>query len=106
MARDPSCSDKGAVRAVLEPFIARARAEGLPIWLEAGTERARDVYEYSGFRELEMFVSGRGRYDREGNLAEGREAEGVPTWLMMLDAEWKRGPRGRSWVEVELSLGY
>ncbi len=84
MAREPGNTTKGAVRAVLEPFISKAKAEGLPIWLEAGIERARDVYKYFGFRVVDMIVSGRGLYNVEGEPQEG--GEGVPTWLMMLDA--------------------
>jgi hypothetical protein len=70
-SQDPGRTTKGAVRAVLEPFIARARSEGLPIWLEAGTERARDVYVYFGFKVVDMFVSGRGQYDRQGAPVKG-----------------------------------
>ena len=87
MARDPGNRTKGAVRAVLEPFIAEARSEGMPIWLEAGIERARVVYEYFGFRVVDMIVSGRGKYNINGEPEEG--GEGVPTWLMMLDASKK-----------------
>jgi hypothetical protein len=44
---------------------------------------------YFGFRAVEMFVSGRGVYDGDGNPVDGGpgrgRAERMPTWLMMLD---------------------
>jgi len=84
MGRAPGRTEKGAVRAVLEPYISRAKSEGVPIWLEAGTERGRDVYSYFGFETVDMIVSGKGSYNIDGIPVEG--GEGVPTWLMMLDA--------------------
>jgi len=75
MARDPGRKDKGAVRAVIEPFVKRAREEKAPVWLVAGNERARDVYAYFGFRVVRVmktFVPG----DR-------KEGPGVNTWCMV-----------------------
>lgn len=54
MARDPERKDKGAVRAVMEPYIELARRQKMPLWLIAGNERARDVYEYFGFRVVSV----------------------------------------------------
>ena len=83
MAREPGNRRKGAVRAVLEPYLRRAKAEGCPVWLGAGIERAKDVYEYLGFRVVEHFVTGIGEYDIDG-MPEGNK-EGIPTWLMVKD---------------------
>src|SRR5450756_1867832 len=58
MARDPLRRSKGAVRAIIEPFIERAREEGLPVWCVAGNERARDVYAYFGFQVVKVVYSG------------------------------------------------
>ncbi len=77
MARDPERKDKGAVRAVIEPYVARARREGVPIWLCAGNERARDVYEYLGFRTVGITWS----YPVE--KVEGDGQVGLPTWCMV-----------------------
>ena len=85
MARDPERKDKGAVRAIIEPYVARARREGLPVWLEAGNERARDVYIWvGGFRVVGKILSGVGEFDTSGKRTEG--GKGVPTWLMV--ANW------------------
>ncbi|ROW17633.1 hypothetical protein VPNG_00995 [Cytospora leucostoma] len=54
MARDPNRKAKGAVRAVIQLLVARARAESLPLWLVAANERARDVYAYFGFRVVKV----------------------------------------------------
>ncbi|KAL6250235.1 hypothetical protein RBB50_002536 [Rhinocladiella similis] len=96
MARDPDRNDKGAVRAVIEPFVTRARQDGVPIWLCAANERARDVYAYFGFRVVGVVYSTFEAEDDEGDkgdLQEKKEEEeekkkkkkkekGVPTWCM------------------------
>lgn len=86
MARDPDRIDKGAVRAVLEPFIAQARRNGEPLWLVAGNERARNVYGYFGFRVVKVLRSfPTDRMKAELELSE-KDIEGVPTWCMV--ANW------------------
>jgi hypothetical protein len=70
MARDPERISKGVVRAIIQPYVARAKSEGVPIWLVAGNQRARDVYAYFGFRVVRLIWS------RQDNLA-------VPTWCMV-----------------------
>ena len=75
MARDPERKDKGAVRAVIEPYVAKAKAERLPLWLVAGNPRARDVYAYFGFRVVQNILS----YPKD---RKGWE-EGVSTWCMV-----------------------
>ncbi|KIW98808.1 uncharacterized protein Z519_00471 [Cladophialophora bantiana CBS 173.52] len=75
MARDPERKDKGAVRAVIEPYVKRAKQEKLPLWLVAGNPRARDVYAYFGFRVVKVIWS----YPRERNDGD----EGVSTWCMV-----------------------
>lgn len=87
MARDPTRTEKGVVRAVIEPFVERAKAEGVPLWLEAGSERARDVYGWvGGFRVVGKAVSGKGEYDKTGRRVEAGNGEGVTVWLMV--ANW------------------
>ncbi|KAE9377349.1 hypothetical protein N431DRAFT_436582 [Stipitochalara longipes BDJ] len=68
MARDPLRTSKGAVRAVIEPFVERAKEERVPIWCVAGNERARDVYAYFGFKVVKVIYSGE---------------EKVKTWCMV-----------------------
>jgi len=64
----------GAVRAVIEPFVKKWVDEiKMPaVWLEAGSERARDVYGYLGFRVVDEIVVGE---DEHGN--------GIKTWCMI-----------------------
>jgi hypothetical protein len=91
MARDPRVQPpvKGAVRAVIEPYLRRAREEGLPVWLEASSTRARDVYAHLGFEVLECVENGMGKYRADGYPAgEGEEAPGVPTWFMIHNRTW------------------
>ncbi|KAH6718511.1 hypothetical protein BKA61DRAFT_670932 [Leptodontidium sp. MPI-SDFR-AT-0119] len=58
MARDPSRTSKGAVRAILEPYVERAKNDKVPLWCIAGNERARDVYSYFGFKVVKVVESG------------------------------------------------
>jgi hypothetical protein len=83
MARDPERKDKGAVRAVLAPYIARAKKDGVPIWIEASSSRARDIYAYFGFRVVEEIWSGVGKIGSSGYPQPG--GPGVHTWLMIKD---------------------
>ncbi|OAP62148.1 hypothetical protein AYL99_04351 [Fonsecaea erecta] len=75
MARDPKRKDKGAVRAVIEPYINRAKEEKVPLWLVAGNERARDIYAYFGFRVV------RAIYSYPGDSKEGDGV--VVSWCMV-----------------------
>ncbi|KAF2670750.1 hypothetical protein BT63DRAFT_200336 [Microthyrium microscopicum] len=61
MARDPLKTSEGAVRAVIEPLVERAKEQKLPIWLIAGNERARDVYAHFGFEVVKVIYSGEER---------------------------------------------
>lgn len=86
MARDPERADKGAVRAVIEPFVAQAQKDGAPVWLVAGNPRAKDVYGYFGFRVVKTLKSfPTESMKAEGGLSEKDEA-GVSTWCMV--ANW------------------
>ncbi|KAI0853878.1 hypothetical protein F5Y00DRAFT_269238 [Daldinia vernicosa] len=64
MARDPAVEYvPGAVRAVLVPFMERFTSDqneggAMPVWLEAGNERARDIYAHFGFREVGEIITG------------------------------------------------
>lgn len=86
MVRDPSIQPpvKGAVRAVIEPYLRKAEEDGLPIWIEAGSARAKDVYGYMGFELLDEMRSGAGTLRSDGYPAvDGEDAPGVPTWFMI-----------------------
>lgn len=75
MARDPDRKTKGAVRAVIEPYVAKAKEEKQPIWLVAGNARARDVYAYFGFRVVETIWS----YPKDRGIGD----QGVSSWCMV-----------------------
>jgi hypothetical protein len=84
MAREPGRNEQGAVRALIEVFVKKAQEEGLPVWLEAGNERARDVYAWcGGFRVVGIVDSGVGKVDERGMWCDGENAVGVRTWLMV-----------------------
>jgi len=71
MARDPRRASAGAVTALIEPLVRRARRERVPVWCVAGTERARDVYAFFGFEVVKVVCSGE------------TETETVRTWCMV-----------------------
>ncbi|KIX05474.1 uncharacterized protein Z518_06346 [Rhinocladiella mackenziei CBS 650.93] len=55
LGRDPrKPAVAGAVRAVLQPFIDQAAAEGKPIWLVTTNEHARDIYLHFGWQVVRM----------------------------------------------------
>ena len=84
LARDPAKSDvKGAISAVMLPFLERAREEGVPIWLEATYPHAVAVYEHYGFRVCEEVVIGAGKVGPDGWPKE--DGEGVRAWGMIFD---------------------
>jgi hypothetical protein len=72
----------GAVRALVSPFLDRARAEKVPVWLEATNEHAKDVYAHLGFMVVEEFRIGKGVVNSEGWVQEN--GEGVLIYAMIL----------------------
>lgn len=75
----------GAISALLVPFLLRARAEGVPAWLEATNLHAVDVYQHLGFRVCEEVIVGQGECDERGYPCQGEEACGVKAWGMIFD---------------------
>lgn len=73
----------GALRAVILPFLARARRDRVPAWLEAVSPRAVAVYERCGFRVVDVVVVGRGAYGPDGWPRHG--GPGVTVWGMIYD---------------------
>jgi predicted acetyltransferase len=51
LARDPERDGKGAVRAIIEELLRKAKEEGVCVWCVAGNEKARGVYDFFGFKE-------------------------------------------------------
>lgn len=57
IARDPNKpSVPGAVRALIQPIIERAAADGKPIYLATSSEHAKDMYLHFGWQVLTMEV--------------------------------------------------
>ncbi|KIV88030.1 hypothetical protein, variant [Exophiala mesophila] len=81
IARSPSRADKGAIRGVIDPFIEKARQQEVPLWLEAISEHARDVYAHLGFRVVETVVIGAGAINEQGWVEDG--GSGVKCWGMV-----------------------
>ncbi|KAI0830427.1 hypothetical protein F5Y06DRAFT_206432 [Hypoxylon sp. FL0890] len=88
MARDPAVEYvPGAVRAVLVPFIERFTSDQnedgpMPVWLEAGSDRARAIYAHYGFREV-------------GEV----EANGIKTWGMI--GSFRVSPVHKQYIIIE-----
>ncbi|UJO16112.1 uncharacterized protein CLAFUR5_04723 [Fulvia fulva] len=72
---------KGLATGVVEGWKGRARADGVPVWLEATTERSRGIYERCGFRVAGEVVLGRGTHSRDGVVEKG--GPGVRVWGMV-----------------------
>jgi hypothetical protein len=76
-------SVKGAVSAVVLPFLERARDEGVVAWLEATSESAVEIYEHFGFRVCEVVRIGEGRVNEKGWPEVG--GTGERAWGMIFD---------------------
>lgn len=74
---------KGAIRAVIDPYLRRARENGLPVWLEATSEHAVNVYTHFGFRLVEMIRISEGTANSAGDLVEN--GEGFLIYAMMYE---------------------
>lgn len=61
------------IRALFEPYLQRAQEAGLPAWLEATNEHARDVYAHFGFKVVGEVIIGQGTIDSNGSVVEGGE---------------------------------
>ncbi|EFX04908.1 hypothetical protein CMQ_5170 [Grosmannia clavigera kw1407] len=73
-------SFSGAIRTLIEPYVRKALEEGFPVYLEATSTHARDIYIYFGFRVLEEVRIGEGIINAEGWVEQG--GEGVLLWAM------------------------
>lgn len=71
------------MRALFEPYIKRAREQGVPLWLEAVSEHARKVYEHIGFRTLTPFRVAVGKASADGEFKEG--GEGILMYPMIME---------------------
>lgn len=89
LARNPDIPTvQGTITALLEPFLQRARKEGVPVWLEASSPYAVGIYEHFGFRLVEVITIGIGKYGSDGWPKEG--GEGINGYAMIYDGHLKK----------------
>lgn len=72
---------KGLSSALIRKCQERARNKGLPVWLEATTEKSQRLYSKLGFELVERMVLGKGVAGPDGARLKG--GEGVPIWAMV-----------------------
>jgi hypothetical protein len=87
LARDPSKTGRGAVSAVVRPFLERARQDQVPAWLEAVDLHAVHVYEHYGFRVCEHMTVGKGIAGPSGWPED--DGDGFAVWAMVFDEHLK-----------------
>ncbi|KAL8672266.1 MAG: hypothetical protein Q9168_003267 [Polycauliona sp. 1 TL-2023] len=83
LGRDPQADRTCSASELVRPFLEKARGTKIPVWLEATTLHAKQVYEHLGFTVAEELVIGRGRSDRWGNSVDG--GDGIPVWAMVFE---------------------
>lgn len=84
IARNPGLpAVSGAISAVIEPFIQRARESGVAVWLEAVDERGVAIYGHYGFRLVERITLAKGRVNSAGWPEDN--GEGVSGYAMMIE---------------------
>lgn len=66
IARDQSKISKGSVRRLIEPYLQKAKDEKTGASVVAIDQRAREIYEYFGFKVVDSFKLGENRLDRDG----------------------------------------
>lgn len=59
----------------------RAKAENVPIWLEATSINSRNLYISLGFKEVEEIVLGRGKV--AADASKQPDGSGVPVFAMV-----------------------
>lgn len=52
--------------ALIGQYLEKARADGIPVWLEAISEHGRQVYEHLSFRTVEEIRLGVGKVNPKG----------------------------------------
>lgn len=94
---DEAHRGKGLCPALLRDLQGRATRDGKPIWLEAATKAARQVYLKCGFEDVGTpLVFGRGRCDGSGEKCKGEGALGVEFYPM---AWWPENVDREGWVK-------
>ncbi|KAJ5735982.1 Acyl-CoA N-acyltransferase [Penicillium malachiteum] len=77
---------KGLAKAIMRQHQKTARAEDVPIWLEATSPSSRDLYLSLGFQEIEEIILGKGKVNADATRQSG--GSGVPLYAMVW---WPKG---------------
>ncbi|KAJ5132074.1 Acyl-CoA N-acyltransferase [Penicillium atrosanguineum] len=72
---------KGLAKAIMHYHQEKARAENLPIWLEATTETSRLLYLSMGFQEIEKLYLGKGKVAADATIQPG--GPGITLYAMV-----------------------
>ncbi|KAJ9210139.1 hypothetical protein DTO166G4_8228 [Paecilomyces variotii] len=83
IGRHPNRTDAGAVRALIDPYLKKAREQGAAVWLEAITEHGKQVYEHLSFRTVAEVRIGVGKTNSKGEFDEN--GEGILVYGMMAE---------------------
>ncbi|KAL4781531.1 hypothetical protein BJX76DRAFT_335223 [Aspergillus varians] len=83
IGRHPERTEPGVVRALVDPYLKKAREQGVPVWLEAITEHGQQVYRHLGFRTVAEVRLGVGRTNSKGEIDE--VGEGLLVYGMMAE---------------------
>lgn len=85
LARDPAHNVKGAVSALVRPFMEKAKEQGVPFMLEAAGHNAMEIYKHWGFKTVEVLKIGEGEVDSQNNP--DPNGEGINVYYMIYNYE-------------------
>jgi GNAT superfamily N-acetyltransferase len=80
---DPEARGQGLASRLVALREEQVAADNVPIWLEATTERSRDVYAKQGFEVVDVMRLGQGTHNADGVPEKG--GPGIRIWAMI----WK-----------------
>ena len=80
IATDFHARGQGLASQVVARYQVEACKDGLPIWLEASSERSRSVYAKQGFELMQEITLGKGTHGANGAHKKG--GPGVKIWAM------------------------
>lgn len=72
---------KGLCSAIMRKYQEIGSREGVPVWLEATTEKSMRIYKKSGWEVVDEFILGNGKAGPDGLPCKG--GEGVRVWGMV-----------------------
>lgn len=82
LARNPNVATvEGAISSLVKPILEKAKAEGVPVWLEAVDERGVAIYTHWGFELVDHVTVGTGTVGKTGWPEEN--GEGVSGYCMI-----------------------